>query len=200
MRRLPLVAIAALVLASGAGAAAPRVVVRPVPGTQMRMGVPSGWKSIDRADALVLAQRVATLNPQIATLVQALAGHGSLIKLVTYDPHTAGGFATNANVVAQPSPSSSLASAVSQELPLVRQVLHPSGLTQKAIRVAGRPADAISYTAVFNAPSGRTSVAQTQIYVIDRGVLYVVTLTTSSGLRAAYSSTFAAIVSSLSFG
>jgi len=42
------------------------------------MGVPAGWKSIGRAEALVLVQRVASLNPQIGTLVQTMAGSRSL--------------------------------------------------------------------------------------------------------------------------
>jgi len=164
------------------------------------MGVPAGWKSIDRAEALVLVQRVASLNPQIGTLVQTMAGNGSLIKLVTYDPHLIAGFATNANIVAQPSPGSSISSVVTLELPLLRQVLHPIGLKRTAIRVAGRPANEISFNARFNGPSGAALVDETQIYMIDKGMLYVLTLTTLPAQRTAYAATFAAIVKSLSFG
>jgi hypothetical protein len=191
--------IAALVFAQAVEASGPRVVVRPVPETHLRIGVPSGWKMIDRAEAVVLVQRIATLSPQIASLVETVATHGTLIKLVTYDPRLASGFATNANVVAQPSPASSLSAAVALELPLVRRVLHPVGLTKKAIRVAGRPAYEISFNALFNGPSGGNVVAETQIYVVDGGTLYVLTLTTLPGLRASYAGTFAAIVQSLSF-
>ena len=194
------VAIATLVLASGVGAAGPRVVVRPVPGTHLRMGVPVGWKSLDRAEALVLVQRIASLNPQIASLVQTIANNGSLIKLVTYYPQLAGGFATNANVVAQSSPGSTVSSVLALELPLVRQVLHPIGLKKKSIRVAGRPAEEISFNARFNEPSGTALVNEMQIYVIDKGMLYVLTLTTLPAQRATYGATFAAIVDSLSFG
>lgn len=200
MRRLLLLLIPPLVLAAGAAAAGPRVVVRTVPGTHLRMGVPAGWKSLDRAQALVLEQRVASLNPQIAPLIRAVASNGSVIKLVTYDPHSRGGLATNANVVAQPSPSPSLASVIAHELPFVRQVLHPSTLAQKSISAAGKPAEEVSFTARINEPSGLTTVAETQVYVIEKGTLYVVTLTTSAGSRAAYAATFAAIIQSLSFG
>ena len=199
MRRLLVVTVAALLLVSGAAAAGPRVVVRAVPGTNLRLGVPGSWKSIDRAQALVLAQRVASINPQIAALVQAVAANGSIIKLVTYDPHTHGGFATNANVVAQPSPSSSLSAVIARELPFVRQVLHPTVLTKKAIRVAGRAAEEVAFTARINEPSGPTEVAEIQIYVIDRGTLDVVTLTTTPTLQATYAATFAAIIQSISF-
>ena len=136
MRSLLLLTIAGLVLAAGAAAAGPRMVVRTVPGTHLRMGVPAGWKSIDRAAALVLEQRIASLNPQIAPLVQAVAASGSIIRLAAYDPRTTAGLATNVNVVAQPSPSSSISSVVAHELPFVRQVLHPTSLTTQAIRVA----------------------------------------------------------------
>jgi hypothetical protein len=200
MRRLLFVAIAALLVAAGPAVAGPSVVVRPVPGTHLRIGVPATWKSIDRAQALALEQRVASLNPQIAPLVQAIGGNGSIIKLVTYDPRLRAGFATNANVVAQPSPSASLSSVVAQELPFVRQVLHPTSLTQKAVRAAGRAAVEVSFVARLNEPAGPTDVAETQIYVIDRGMLYVVTLTTTRAAGAAYTATFAAIIQSISFG
>jgi len=199
MRSLLLLTIAGLVLAAGAAAAGPRMVVRTVPGTHLRMGVPAGWKSIDRAAALVLEQRIASLNPQIAPLVQAVAASGSIIRLAAYDPRTTAGLATNVNVVAQPSPSSSISSVVAHELPFVRQVLHPTSLTAKAIRVAGLSAEEVSFTARINEPSGLTSVAETQVYVIEKGMLHVVTLTTSPGLRARYAATFSAVIQSLSF-
>lgn len=166
----------------------------------MRMGVPAAWQSIDHAEALALVKRLASLNPQIAALVQGISSNGSLIKLVMYDPHLSGGFATNANVVAQPSPGSSISSVVTLELPLVRQILHPIGLKKKAIHAAGRSAEQISFEARFNEPSGSMLLAETQIYLIDKNMLYVLTLTTSPAQMAAYAPTFAAIVKSLSFG
>ena len=164
---------AGLTLALGAGAtAAPRPPT--VPGTPLRIVLPAGWRVIDHATALVLIKRIGALDPQLASFVSVLAKRGSAIRLVALDTRSTGGFATNANVVVQPSPAASIARVVALELPAVRQVLHPIGLKESAARAAGHQAISVTFEALFNEPLPQE--------------------------RASYAAACARIVSSLSFG
>jgi hypothetical protein len=194
--RAILLAAAAFALA-GTAYGAPAPVERTVPGTQLRIALPAGWRLIDHATALALIRRVGSLNPQMAALVQAFAQKGSLIRLVALDPSSRQGFATNVNVVVERAPVASVADAVRLELPVLRQVLHPIGLRQRTTRAAGRPAVTVTYEARFNEPTGPTLVAEQQVYIVSAGKLYVLTLTTLPSRRASYAATFARIIGSL---
>jgi hypothetical protein len=196
--RAILLAVAAFALASTASAA-PAPVERTVPGTQLRIAIPAGWRLVDHATALALIHKVGSLNPQMAALVSTLAQTGSSIRLVALEPTLRGGFATNANVVVERAPAASVADAVTLELHLVRQVLHPIGLRQRTMRAAGRPAITVTYEARFNEPTGSTLVAEQQVYFVSAGKLYVLTLTTLPSERASFAATFARIVESLRF-
>jgi hypothetical protein len=196
--RAILLAAAAFALA-GTAYGAPAPVERTVPGTQLRITVPAGWRLIDHATALALIRQAASLNPQMAALVSALAQRGSLIRLVALDPTLRGGFATNANVVVEQAPAASVADVVTLELPAVRQVLHPIGLRQRTMRAAGKPAITVTFEARFNEPTGSTLVAEQQVYLVSAGKLYVLTFTTLPSQRASHAAAFARIVGSLRF-
>jgi hypothetical protein len=193
-----LVAVIASIVLAGAAQAATGLVTRSVPGTPLRIGLPADWRPIDHATALALIKQSARLNPQVAGIVSALAQSGSLIRLVAIDPRAQDGFTTNANVVVQPAPSASVATAVALELPALRQVLHPIGLRQTTTRAAGVAAVSVSFEARFKEPNGTKLIAERQVYLASAGRLYVLTLTTLSSQRAFYAATFARIVGSLS--
>jgi len=184
---------------TGTAYGAPAPVERVVPGTRLRIAVPAGWRLIDHATALALIRQAASLNPQMAAVVSTLAQKGSLIRLVALEPTFRGGFATNANVVVERAPAASVADAVTLELPVVRQVLHPIGLRERTIRVAGKPAITVTFEARFNESTGSTLVAEQQVYIVSEGKLYVLTLTTLASRRASYAATFGRIVGSLRF-
>ncbi len=194
--RAILVVVAALAVAAAAPAAPAQ---RIVPGTPLRISLPSGWEVVDHATALKLIHAVGTLNPQLASFVSLLVQKGSLLKLVAVDVHSRGGFATNANVVAERAPLSALDGNVALELATVRQVAHPIGLKQSTTTVAGTKAISVTYEARFNEPSGPTLVAQHQLYFQSGSTLYVLTLTTLPSQRAHYARAFAGILSSLTF-
>jgi hypothetical protein len=196
--RAILLAAAAFALA-GTAYAAPAPVVRIVPGTQLRIALPAGWRLIDHATALALVRQVGSFNPQMAALVQTLAQRGSSIRLVALEPALRGAFATNVNVVVERAPVASVAEAVTLELPVLRRVLHPIGLRQRTIRAAGKPAVTVMYEARFNGPTGPALLAEQQVYFVSAGKLYVLTLTTLPSERASYAATFARIIGSLTF-
>lgn len=194
-----LVAVIVSVVLAGAAQASGGLVTRTVPGTPLRIGLPASWRPIDHATALALVKQSARLNPQVAGIVSALAQNGSLLRLVAIDPSARGGFTTNANVVVEPAPAASVATAAALELPVVRKVLHPIGLKQSTARVDGRPAISVSFQAHFTEPNGTRLIAERQVYVVSAGKLYVLTLTTLSSQRGFYAAPFAEIVDSLSF-
>ena len=108
MRRLALalVLLVSLAAATAATAAAPTRTLR-VADVKLSFAVPKSWISLNPRDvASAAGKELRRENPQLGAILDQLARPGSPVRLVAFDPATAGGFLTNVNVVVTRIPSS----------------------------------------------------------------------------------------------
>jgi hypothetical protein len=107
MRRLALLLIVTVSLAgtAAATAAAPNRTLR-VADVKLSFAVPRSWISVDaRNVAGAAGKELRRENPELAAILDQLARPGSPVRLMAFDPATAGGFVSNVNVVVTPIPS-----------------------------------------------------------------------------------------------
>jgi hypothetical protein len=170
-----------------------------VPGTTLHVGVPPGWRVADRAAPAAVVRAEEKQAGQIAGYIDEAASGKSPLRFVMYDPHRVSGFVTNANVVVQKSPSTSLSKVVTLELTGLMPALDPFDWKQRSARIDGRRAVEVSFKTTVDGPSSKRTELDRQIYFLDKGRFYIVTLTTLPSEAGARNATFDAIVGSLSF-
>jgi hypothetical protein len=172
-----------------------------VPGTTLRVSVPPGWRVVDRAAAQSIMRSKAKTFPQLAGSIEETAKAKSPLRLLMYDPHASKGFVTNASIVVDKSPTSSLSRDVDIELTGLAQALDPFDFRQVATTVAGRPAIAVSFKTVVDPPGGtKYTVYDIQTYFLDGKKLIVVTESTLPRQLKKQTAALDRIVGSLTFG
>jgi hypothetical protein len=183
-------------------AAVAALALHAIPGTALKVGVPTGWRVVDSTVAASIARKEATQFPQLAGLLGEVARKQSPLRFVMYDPHRTAGFVTNANVVVDKSPRSTLDQVVNLELTGLAQALDPTNFSQHTTRIAGRRAVSVSFRAALDDPSTgkKTTVYDRQVYFLDGKHVYVVTLTTLPRELHTQGAVIDAIVRSLTFG
>jgi hypothetical protein len=98
MRRLVLALVLAAVVAAPAGAGDVRTLR--VPDAKLSFTVPKAWITVDARDvASAAGNELRRENPELASVLDAMAKPGSPVRLLAFDPATLGGFLTNVNVV-----------------------------------------------------------------------------------------------------
>jgi hypothetical protein len=182
-------------------AAAAALSLYTVPGTTLRVHVPTGWRTVDHTGALAIEHGKAKTYPQLQGVVAELAKKASPLRVVMYDPHPKNGFVTNANIVVDKAPASTLAHVVTIELTGLAQALDPYDFKQLETTVAGRPAAVVSFKTTVDPPGGKKyAVYDVQAYFLDGKKLYVVTMTTLPAQLKKQTAALDGIVASLRLG
>lgn len=78
-----------------------------VPSAKFTVAVPESWRTFTADEVFGEGEdldRLARENPEFAPYFDALGDSRSPMKLIAVDPRVRGGFATNANVIAQDAP------------------------------------------------------------------------------------------------
>jgi hypothetical protein len=202
VRRLGLVlTVFALLLAAAPAEGAAPLVRHAVPGTGFSISFPSNWRSIDYRQVATtdLLDRLVRENPTMASLLQALRGPNSGVKLFAFDPKIASGFATNINLVVEKVPAGTTAAgyatAATTQLTGVPNVIRP--VHRQAVQLPTGSSVRLRYGIRFTL-SGRRIVTSTTQYVLVSGTnAYVVTYTTLPGLLARYAGLIASTAQSI---
>jgi hypothetical protein len=186
-RRLPL--LVSLVVLVGCGGASDAVAVpkgftlRTVEKPTFSIALPGGWRSFgDRTHTN--AKRVAGNDGRLRAELETLARSDSPVKLVGFDPTSAGRFSTNMNVLQTQVPSNlSFDDMARTEAGQIKAAAGIKTIRQQRTKVpAGRTLH-LTY-----AP--RSNVVVQQYFVRHGNLLYVLTYTTRSADAARYGSLF----------
>jgi hypothetical protein len=176
-RRPPL--LLSLVVLAGCGGTSDAVAVpkgftlRTVEKPTISVALPAGWRSFgDRAHTN--AKRVAGRDDRLRAELEALARSDSPVKLVGFDPASAGRFSTNMNVLQTQVPSTlSFDDMARTEARQIKAAAGVNSIRQQLTKVPAGRALHLTYT-----PRAGVFVQQ---YFVRRGdLLYVLTYTTRS--------------------
>ena len=193
-------ALLGLLAATSTEAAAP-LVRHTVPSIGFSIGVPSNWKAVDYRQVATsdVADRLATENPNLRQIIQAIRDPNSGVRFFAADPDTVNGFATNLNVVVEKVPkgvtAAVYADAAVGQLGGVPNVLRP--IRRQAVQLPAGPSARIRYGIRFSVGGKQIVVAITQ-YALVRGTkAFVVTYTTLPSRATKLSTLFEASARSI---
>jgi hypothetical protein len=184
MRRFVLLAVLSAVVAAPAGAGDVRMLR--VPDVKLSFAVPKSWVTVDaREVASAAGNELRRENPELASILDAMARPGSPVRLLAFDPATLGGFLTNVNVVVTRVPRG-LDLAEYQRLSTAELRRLPGLVGSPSVRVvtlrAGRAVRTHVRAAVV--VHGRRVVADINQFAFLRGGRSIV-ITFTSGVAAA---------------
>ncbi len=201
-RAAPLALVVLLVAATTATAGLQaRRTRHPIPTAGVSLATPSSWRAVDSRSVLTSkgVKALVAENPQLAALIQKVAGASSPVKFLAFDPKVSDRFATNVNVVVTPLPASVtfalLAAAIPAELQKVPGLA--SKITTSTVKLPIGPTLVASYRlAIVN--GGKKQIVQTLQYIFLRHSLnIVVTFSTTPSQSARRAATFKAIATSI---
>ena len=172
----------------------------PIPTAGISLATPSSWRAVD-SKAVLASKGVQSLlkeNPQLAAIINQVAGANSPVKFLSFDPHVSNRFATNVNVVVSAVPANvtlaALASAITSQLKTLPGL---TAISTSMVKLPIGPASRATFqlTVVTN---GKKLVVQTLQYAfLRRGRSIVVTFSTTPNQSARRAATFKAIVASI---
>ena len=200
MRRAALIATVATLAVVGV-ATASGTSRHPIPTAGISLATPSSWRAVDSRTVLASkgVQALLKENPQLASIINQVAGANSPVKFLSFDPHVTDRFATNVNVVVSAVPSSVtlavLAAAITSQLKTLPGLT--SAVATSMVKLPIGPASRARFqlTVVTN---GKKLVVQTLQYAfLHRGLSIVVTFSTTPNQSARREATFKAIVASI---
>jgi len=201
MRRLalalPLVALAAVLVGSAVGAT--KLERHAVKGEGLSLAVPAPWIVVDGQLPPGVVDRLAHENPKLAPYVSALRSPSSPMKFIALDPTLAGGFATNANVVAAAIPSGMSFAAYRRELVLEIRNLVQGPIAQNVLTIHGAKAVRLRYHLRLSVGGKSLTVQTLQYAFLRNGRSVVVTYTTLPRLARRYARTFASSAATIRF-
>lgn len=203
MRRTALLATVAALALSGAAAGQPagHTTRHPIPTAGISLATPSTWRAVDSRAALASkgVQSLLRENPQLAAIINQVAGANSPVKFLAFDPKVSDHFATNVNVVVTAVPASVtlpvLAAAIAAQLKTLPGLASPITTSTVTLPI-GRVAKASFRLTVVT--SGRKLTVRTLQYVLLRNAQsIVVTFSTTPNQSARRAATFRAIAASI---
>ncbi len=200
MRRAALLATVAT-LAVVAVAAASGTSRHPIPTAGISLVTPSSWRAVD-SKAVLASKGVQALlkeNPQLASIINQVAGANSPVKFLSFDPHVTDRFATNVNVVVSAVPANvtlaALASAIASQLKTLPGLTGAIAMSMVKLPIGPASRAMFQLTVVTN---GKKLIVQTLQYAFLRhGQSIVVTFSTTPNQSAARAATFKTIVASI---
>ena len=201
-RAAPIVVVAALVVAGTAVASVTgRTTRHPIPAAGISLATPSAWRAVD-SRAVIASKAVQSLlkeNPQLAAIINQVAGANSPVKFLSFDPRVTDHFATNVNVVVTSVPANVtlpvLASAVASQLKTLPGLASPITSSRVTLPIGPAGKESFRLTVVTN---GKKVTVQTLQYVLLlHAQSIVVTFSTTPSQSARRAATFAAIAASI---
>ena len=199
MRRVLLVTVLALVV--GGAALASSTTRHPIPTAGISLATPSSWRAVDSKAVLASAGVQALLkeNPQLAAIINQIAGANSPVKFLSFDPKVTDHFATNVNVVVTSVPPNItlpvLAAAIAAQLKSLPGLASPITSSTVTLPIGRAAKESFRLTVVS---SGRKLTVQTLQYILlRRAQSIVVTFSTTPNQSAKRAATFKAIAASI---
>ena len=201
-RAAPIVVVAALVVAgTAAGSVTGRTTRHPIPTAGISLATPAAWRAVD-SRAVIASKAVQSLlkeNPQLAAIINQVAGANSPVKFLSFDPRVTDHFATNVNVVVTSVPANVtlpvLASAVASQLKTLPGLASPITSSRVTLPIGPAGKESFRLTVVTN---GKKVTVQTLQYVLLlHAQSIVVTFSTTPSQSARRAATFAAIAASI---
>ena len=201
-RAAPIVVVAALVVAgTAAGSVTGRTTRHPIPTAGISLATPAAWRAVD-SRAVIASKAVQSLlkeNPQLAAIINQVAGANSPVKFLSFDPRVTDHFATNVNVVVTSVPANVtlpvLASAVASQLKTLPGLASPITSSRVTLPIGPAAKESFRLTVVTN---GKKVTVQTLQYVLLlHAQSIVVTFSTTPSQSARRAATFAAIAASI---
>ena len=203
VRRIALVAAVSLlgIATAATGARTGGTTRYTIAAAGISLATPSPWRAVDSHAALSSpgVKKLLAENPALASLIQQVAGAGSTVKFLAFEPRVVDGFATNVNVVVTPIPNGVTFAAVAAAAPaeLAQIPSLASKVTTSTVKLPIGPAVKASYRLAL-VSGGRKRVVQTLQYIFLRpGRSVVVTFSTTPSQRLRHRAVFTAIATSI---
>ena len=176
-----------------------------VPSAHFSIAVPRSWRSFTAEEAFADSTALDQLtreNPEFAQFRDALSDQRSPMKLIAIDPNVRGGFATNANVIAQDVPDDFSFEDFARESEAELQALEgmTTGLRSETVDLPAGKAQRLTYTGHFTFSGQERSIATLQYGLVAGGWTYVITFTTLPALADGYENDFERSIGSFSTG
>ena len=176
-----------------------------VPSADFSLAVPQSWRTFTAEEAFADSAALDQLtreNPEFAQFRDALSDPRSPMKLIAVDPNVRGGFATNANVIAQDVPDDfSFEDFVRESAAEIRTLEGmTTGLQSKVVDLPAGRAQRLTYEGHFTFDGQERSIATLQYGLVADGWNYVITFTTLPELTDGYESDFERSIGSFSTG
>jgi hypothetical protein len=198
---LTVVIAAFVVVGTAAGSVAGRTTRHPIPTAGISLATPASWRAVD-SHAVLASKAVQSLlkeNPQLATIINQVAGANSPVKFLSFDPNVSDHFATNVNVVVTSVPANVtlpvLASAIAVQLKSLPGLASPITSSTVTLPIGRAAKESFRLTVVS---SGKKLTVQTLQYVLLRNAQsIVVTFSTTPNQSARRTATFRAIAASI---
>ena len=173
----------------------------PIPTAGISLATPSSWRAVD-SKAVLASKGVQNLlkeNPQLASIINQVAGADSPVKFLSFDPHVTDRFATNVNVVVSAVPANvslgALAAAIAAQLKTLPGLTGTIATSTVKLPIGPASRSTFQLTVVTN---GKKLVVQTLQYAfLRKGQSIVVTFSTTPNQSARRAATFKAIVASI---
>ena len=172
-----------------------------IPTAGISLATPSSWRAVD-SKAVLASKNVQALlkeNPQLASIINQVAGANSPVKFLSFDPHVTDRFATNVNVVASAVPANvtlaALASAITSQLKTLPGLTGTISTSMVTLPIGAASRATFRLTVVTN---GKQLVVQTLQYTfLHHAQSIVVTFSTTPNQSARRAATFKAIAASI---
>ena len=203
MRRAILLVTVVALVAVGVATGSPtgRTTRHPIPTAGISLATPSSWRTVDSRAALASkgVQALLKENPQLAAIINQVAGANSPVKFLSFDPNVTDHFATNVNVVVTSVPASvtlpALAAAISSQLKTLPGLASPITTSTVTLPIGRAVKESFRLTVVS---SGKKLTVQTLQYLLLRHAQsIVVTFSTTPNQSARRAATFKAIAASI---
>ena len=176
-----------------------------VPSAEFSMAVPQAWRTFTAEEAFsdtAALDQLTRENPEFAQFRDALSDPRSPMKLIAIDPNVRGGFATNANVIAQDVPDDFSFEDFARESEAELRALEgmTTGLQSTIVDLPAGKAQRLTYEGHFTFSGQERSIATLQYGLVADGWTYVITFTTLPELADEYENDFERSIGSFSPG
>jgi hypothetical protein len=176
-----------------------------VPSAKFSMAVPQSWRTFTAEEAFADSGALDQLtreNPEFAQFRDVLSDPRSPMKLIAIDPNVRGGFATNANVIAQDVPDDFSFEDFVRESEAELRALEgmTTGLQSKTVDLRAGKAQRLTYEGHFTFSGQERSIATLQYGLVADGWTYVITFTTLPEFADEYENDFERSIGSFSTG
>ncbi len=186
------VVVLAVVTACGGGSSAEPepggVTPFAVPAAGFSIGVPTGWRGVDKANAQQALDDALAADPDLKAIFESLTSETSAgIQFVAVAPDKTDGFTTNANVVTEPLPdgmNNAAYFAANQDLIKSLFAVDPEATT---VTLPAGEAGRLEYT---RKDTGGRELRQIQYFLTDADTGYVMTFTTVPDAGSKYDAVF----------